>query len=158
MSSRPNPFFHQPGPMQGLVQLDREIVTAGHDVSLVELINIRASQINACAYCLHMHTADALAHGEDAKRIFLLDAFEESALFSKREKAALRWTEVVTRIDVTHASDDEYARLNACFTDEEIVKLTLVIGMINVWNRLCSVFRSQHQNDTGRLEDAPQQS
>lgn len=150
MSPRVNPFSIEPALMQALVDLDAKIVATGLDLALIKLVKIRASQINACAYCLHMHTADALAHGEDAKRLFLLDAFEESDLFSRREKAALRWTEVVTCLETTHASDEEYARLKSCFADEEIVRLTLVLGMINVWNRLCSTFRSQHPNDIGQ--------
>jgi AhpD family alkylhydroperoxidase len=150
MHPRLNPFKLEPTLMQSLVELDQNIVSAGLEVPLIELVKIRASQMNSCAYCLHMHTQDALSHGEDPKRIFLLEAFEESALFTEREKAALRWTEIVTAVDETHAPDAEYQKIKSILTDLEIVRLTLVIGMINTWNRLCTAFRSVHPNDSSR--------
>jgi AhpD family alkylhydroperoxidase len=150
MPSRLDPFNLEPALMQSLVELDYKVVSAGLELPLLELVKIRASQINSCAYCLHMHTQDALSHGEDPKRIFLLDAFEESAMFTEREKAALRWTETVTRVNETHVPEAEYEKVKSAFTEVEIVRLTLAIGMINNWNRLCTAFRSRHSNDVPR--------
>lgn len=115
--------------------------------SLIELVKIRASQINGCAFCLHMHTADALSEGEAPARIFLLDAWPESHLYSARERAALAWTEALTRIADTHAPDEAFAEVRAQFDDAELMDLSLLIATINSWNRLAIGFRSEHPND-----------
>lgn len=111
------------------------------------MVKIRTSQINACAYCLHMHTADALARGERVERLLLLDAWQESALFTAREKAALGWTEALTNLSATRAPDEDYELLASAFSESEIVKLTLLIGMINLWNRVCVGLRAAHPAD-----------
>ena len=117
------------------------------DHGLIHLVKTRASQINGCAYCLHMHTADALAEGEDAKRLFLLDAWRESKLYSDRERAALAWTEALTQVSETGAPDEAYEPLKAHFSDKEIADLTLLVATINSWNRIAIGFRSQHPKD-----------
>jgi AhpD family alkylhydroperoxidase len=119
----------------------------GLDHRLMHLIKIRASQINGCAYCLHMHTADALKAGETAERIFLLDAWRESKMYTPRERAALAWTEALTRLADTGAPDADFEGLKAHFSEEQIVWLSVLIGAINTWNRLAVGFRVEHPAD-----------
>ena len=97
---------------------------------------MRASQINGCAYCLDMHSHDARKIGETEQRLYVLDAWRETPLFSARERAALAWTEALTLISHTHAPDDVYAEAKAQFSDAEFASLTLLIGTINTWNRI----------------------
>ena len=111
---------------------------------LIKLVETRASQINGCAYCVHMHTRDARKLGEREERLYLLSAWEESPLYSARERAALRWTDALTLIAQTHAPDDAYEELRRQFSPEEIVKLTVTIGLINAWNRLAISMRTVH--------------
>jgi AhpD family alkylhydroperoxidase len=108
--------------------------------SLVELVKIRASQINGCANCLNMHTAEARAKGESEQRIYLLSAWREAPCYNERERAALGWTEALTRISEGHTHRSAYEALEAQFTQEEQVNLTLVINVINGWNRLAVGF------------------
>lgn len=114
---------------------------------LRDLVKTRASQINGCAYCLHMHTTDALAQGENPARLFLLEAWEESRMYTPRERAALAWTEALTNISETHAPDEAYEGLKPHFSDHEIVDLSMLIAQINAWNRLAIGFRAQHPHD-----------
>jgi AhpD family alkylhydroperoxidase len=105
-------------------------------------VKIRASQINGCAVCLKMHTHEARERGETEERVLMLNAWRETRLlYSARERAALCWTEAVTRLAQTHAPDEDYQALEAHFTDEEQVKLTLVISVINAFNHLGVGFR-----------------
>jgi AhpD family alkylhydroperoxidase len=115
----------------------------GLERPLVELLKMRASQINGCAYCLDMHSRDARRAGETEQRLYLLDAWQESSLYTPRERAALEWTEAVTRVADTHAPDAAYDALRPHFTEKEIVDLTILIGMINLWNRLAIGLRNQ---------------
>jgi AhpD family alkylhydroperoxidase len=119
-------------------------VGSGLEASLKELVKIRASQINGCAYCLHMHTAEARQAGEVEERLYLLDAWRESPLFSDRERAALGWTEALTRLAGGPVADDVYDALQAQFSKEEQVKLTLLVVAINGWNRINVGFRTVH--------------
>lgn len=112
------------------------------DHKLFELIKIRASQINGCAYCIDMHTKDARLAGETEQRIYALNAWHETPFFTDRERAALEWTEALTLISETHAPDDVYARVAEQFTEEEIVGLTFAVININIWNRLALPFRT----------------
>jgi AhpD family alkylhydroperoxidase len=125
---------------QQAVRLQQAIEAAGVDKPLIELIKIRASQINGCAYCLHMHTRDALAHGETDVRIFLLSAWRESTLFSARERAVLDFTEALTHVAERGAPTALYAELKRHFTDLEVVGLCSAIAMINYWNRIAISF------------------
>lgn len=138
------PATAAPETYQAMVRLEQAVAGCGLEHSLLELIKIRVSQINGCAYCLHMHTADARAAGEDEVRLHLLAAWRESSLFSPRERAALTWAESLTRIEQTQAADADYAALKAEFSETEQVNLTFAIGAINVWNRLAVGFRSAH--------------
>ena len=106
-------------------------VNASLDHGLTELVKIRASQINGCANCINMHTAEARAQGETEQRIYLLSAWQEAPCYSERERAALAWTDALTRIAQGHSHEVAYAGLKAHFSDEEQVKLTLVINIIN---------------------------
>ena len=117
---------------------------AGLDKQLLELVKLRASQINGCAYCINMHTEDARKHGETEQRLYLLNAWRESPLYSERERAALAWTEALTLVSETHAPDADYEAVRAEFTDGELVNLTTLIGTINAWNRIAIGFRAVH--------------
>lgn len=154
MTARLN--FHAAAPdlMQSLLDLSAKVADCGLEFSLLELVKTRASQINRCAFCLHMHTRDARAAGETEERLYLLDAWRESSLYTDRERAALAWTEAVTDIAHSGASDADYALLQAHFTAEEQVKLTMAIGIINVWNRFAVGFRAQHPKAKVRVSAA----
>jgi AhpD family alkylhydroperoxidase len=116
-------------------------VAAQIEKPLFELVKIRASQINGCAYCIDMHTKDARMAGETEQRIYALNAWRETPFFSERERAALEWTEALTRIADTHAPDDIHARVAAEFDEKELVALTFGVVVINAWNRLAMSFR-----------------
>lgn len=107
---------------------------------LAELVKIRASQINGCANCINMHTAEAREKGETEQRIYLLPAWREAPCYTDRERAALGWTEALTRLSEGHTHESAYQALKTQFTEEEQVKLTLVINIINGWNRLAVGF------------------
>ena len=115
-------------------------VVASLEPSLVELVKIRSSQINGCANCINMHTAEARDKGETEQRIYLLSAWREAPCYSDRERAALGWTDALTRLSEGHAHARAYEALTAHFTQEEQVKLTLMINIINGWNRLAVGF------------------
>jgi AhpD family alkylhydroperoxidase len=144
MTPRLNPFAAAPASMQAWLDFGQAILKCGLEDSLMELVKIRASQINGCARCLHMHTAEARKRGETEERLYLLDAWRESPLYSERERAALAWTEVLTLVAETHAPDDDYAALQAQFSEAEQVTLTLLIVAINGWNRIQVGFRAVH--------------
>jgi AhpD family alkylhydroperoxidase len=126
---------------RAMLHLEHEVEATGLERSLLELVKIRASQINGCAYCIDMHTIDARALGETEQRIYALNAWEEAPFFTERERAALAWTEAVTRVADTHVPDDIYHQVRALFSEEEIVALTFAVATINVWNRLSISFR-----------------
>ncbi len=113
----------------------------GLEHSLLELVKLRASQINGCAFCIDMHCADARKAGETERRLYAVTAWRETPFFTPRERAALAWTETVTRISTHGAPDDAYAALDAQFTQKEQMDRTLAISMINCWNRLAISFR-----------------
>jgi AhpD family alkylhydroperoxidase len=130
------------GAYQVMAALEQYVDNCGLERPLLELVKIRASQINGCAYCIDMHTKDARALGESEQRIYLLNAWRESPFYSERERAALAWTEAVTLITAGHAPDDVYEQAKQQFRTEELVNLTLAIATINSWNRLAIPFRS----------------
>ncbi|MCP4315083.1 MAG: carboxymuconolactone decarboxylase family protein [Hyphomicrobiales bacterium] len=144
MQERMDYFKAAPEPMNAMLAFEKAVRGSGLEHSLFELVKTRASQINGCAYCIHMHTSDARRAGESQERLYLLSAWRESSLYTPRERAALDWTETLTLIAQTAAPDDVYENLRKHFDEEEIVKLTLLIGAINVWNRIAVGFRSQH--------------
>lgn len=142
MTARLDPFAAAPALMQGWLDFGRNVLKSGLEESLMELVKIRASQINGCAASLRMHTAAARQKGETEERLYLLDAWRESPLYTPRERAALAWTEALTLLHETHAPDDVYDELKKQFTAEEQVKLTLWIVAINGWNRVNVGFRA----------------
>ena len=134
-----------PDMLKAMLDVSGRVHNSGIEHSLQELVKTRASQINGCAFCLHMHTRDARAAGETEERLYLLNAWRESPLYNERERAALAYTEALTRLSETaDVPDDVYDALKASFTEEEMVELTLVINVINAWNRLNVAFRTVH--------------
>jgi AhpD family alkylhydroperoxidase len=117
---------------------------------LVALVKTRVSQINGCAYCLHMHTQEALQAGEQEVRLHLLDAWRESAMYSERERAALSWAETLTNIAQTHAPDHTYVEVQRQFSEKELADLSIAIAMINAWNQLAIGSRATHHADVKR--------
>jgi len=144
MTPRLNAFAAAPAAMKAWLDFSNSLKQSGLEESLMHLVEIRASQINGCAFCLDMHTAEARKHGETEQRLYLIDAWRDSPLYSDRERAALAWTEALTVLHETRAPDDVYEALKAHFSDEEQVKLTLVIVAINGWNRINVGFRTVH--------------
>ena len=141
MSQRINPYAVAPQLLDELIKYARTVQAMGLEKSLLSLVEIRASQINGCAICLHMHAQEARRHGETEDRVLMLDAWHETDLYTPREKAALAWTEALTRLTDTRAPDEAYEAAKAEFTDEELVKLTLMINVINSFNRFGVGFR-----------------
>jgi AhpD family alkylhydroperoxidase len=143
---KPRMSFYQAAPesIKALSALESQVQSSGLEQSLIELVKIRASEINGCAFCIDMHTKDARKHGETEQRLYLLSAWRESPLYTDRERAALAWTEAVTLISETHAPDDVYAEVRKHFSDAETVNLTMLIATINAWNRLAIAFRAVH--------------
>jgi AhpD family alkylhydroperoxidase len=138
-----------PDGYKALRGVESYIRQCGLEQPLIELVKMRASQINGCAYCLDMHSRDARRGGESEQRLYVLDAWEETSLYTPRERAALAWTEAVTRIADTHAPDGVYSALHPHFSEKKIADLTILIGMINLWNRIAIGFRNQPPAGTG---------
>jgi len=130
-----------PEAFKAMVQMEGVVRRSGIDPHLLELIKIRASQLNGCAYCIDMHTKDARFKGETEQRIYALGAWQETSFYSEKERAALAWTEAITNIQTGHAPDAVYQQLSRNFSEEERVNLTLAITTINAWNRIAIGFR-----------------
>jgi len=124
-----------PDVVQAMLGLEECVQKSGLERSLLHLVNLRASQINGCAWCIDMHTKDARADGETEQRLYLLSAWRESPFYSERERAALAWTEAVTLVGQDHVPDDVYEFARQHFTEMELVYLTLAVVAINGWNR-----------------------
>lgn len=148
MQPRLNPYAVAPDAIATMRQMEDYLHDCGLEHSLIELVKMRASQINGCAFCLHMHSMDARAAGETEARLYLLNAWRESRLYTARERAALEWTEALTLVAQSQAPDAAYEAVKAQFTPKEIVDLTMLIGTINVWNRLSIGMRSVHPEDS----------
>ena len=144
MKPRMNYYQAAPDTIKALIGVEDVIKASGLEQSLIELVKTRASQINGCAYCIYMHTTDARKHGETEQRLYLLDAWRESPLYSDRERAALAWTEALTLISETHAPDADYEAMRSQFSEAEAVNLTMLIAAINAWNRVAIGFRAVH--------------
>jgi AhpD family alkylhydroperoxidase len=139
MTAKLDPFAAAPALMKSWMGTSMAIA-GSLDPILVELVKIRASQINGCANCLNIHTVEARAKGETEQRIYLLSAWREAPCYTDRERAALGWTEALTRLSEGHAHESPYGELKAHFTEDEQVRLTLMINVINGWNRLAVGF------------------
>ena len=131
-----------PGAMTAMLGLETYVLHCGLERSLIELVKLRASQINGCAYCVDMHTKDARAEGETEQRLYAVSVWEETPFFTERERAALAWTEEVTLVGQGHVSDGVYQKARGSFSETELVNLTLAIIAINGWNRLAISFRT----------------
>jgi AhpD family alkylhydroperoxidase len=132
-----------PGAVHAMLTLENYVRKSSRlEPSLLELIKMRASQINGCAYCLDMHSKDARANGETEQRLYALNAWRETPFFTDRERAALAWTEAVTLVSKDHVPDSVYEEARSRFTEEELVNLTLAVATINAWNRLSISFRA----------------
>jgi len=127
---------HAQEAQKSLYALEKYIATCGLDHKLIHLLKMRASQINGCAYCIDMHSKDARALGETEQRLYELNAWRETPFYTDRERAALEWTECLTRLATDGAPDDAYHALEDAFSPEEIASLTALIGVINTWNRI----------------------
>jgi len=144
------PYKLVPDAIKAMTALEAAIKNSGLEYNLIELVKLRASQVNGCAFCIHMHTTDLRAHGETEMRIYMLTAWRESPLYSDRERAALAWTEALTLLAGTGAPNRDYELLKGEFTENEQVNLTMLIGSINVWNRLQVGFRVLHPVDEAK--------
>src|SRR5262249_52688697 len=147
MTQRMNAAAVAPDGYAALLNVEKYLQKCGLDRRLVVLVQMRASQINGCAYCLHMHSEEARKLGESDTRLFLLDAWHESELYTARERAALAWTEALTSIAQSHAPDEVYAEARRQFSEKELADLSIVVAMINSWNRLSIGSRATHASD-----------
>lgn len=136
MEARINLRKINPGIMQALLGLEKQVSKGGLDNKLLDLVRMRASQINGCAYCLDMHSKDARAAGETEQRLYGLSAWRETPYYSEKERAALDWTEALTLVTEGHVSDEVYERVRRQFSEDELAHLSLAIVAINGWNRL----------------------
>ena len=155
MAQRLNYAKASPEGFRAMRGLQEHVDHCGLDPKMMELVKMRASQINGCAYCLDMHSKDARAIGETEQRLYLLNAWRESPFYSERERAALAWTEALTRISENEVSDELYADIRKQFDEKELVELTLAIVAINAWNRLAIPFRSEPGHYQPRAHAAP---
>ncbi len=141
MSERLDFYKSSPDAIKAMVGLEQRIGKSGLEKSLVELVRLRASQINGCAYCVDLHSSDARKAGENERRLSTLSVWRETPFFTDRERAALEWTEAVTLISQSHAPDSVWEAVQPHFSPEELTDLTLLIVAINGWNRFAIAFR-----------------
>lgn len=130
-----------PEGIHALFSLGKAINQSGLEPSLLELVKLRASQMNQCAYCIDMHSKDARTAGETEQRLYALSAWEETPFYTPRERAALAWTEAITNIQQGHASDAVYEEARKEFSEAELVRLTFAVTQVNTWNRISIAFR-----------------
>ena len=145
MQPRIDFYTASPDALKAMMALETAVSKLPLEKSLIELVKLRASQINGCAFCIDMHTADAIKDGETPRRLFAVTAWREAPFFTDRERAALAWTESLTQLSLTHAPDEDYALLSAEFSPKEMIDLTVAISTINSWNRLAVGFRKMPQ-------------
>lgn len=143
MKSRLNYYEASPGAVKAMLGLEKYVNQSELENSLIELVKMRASQLNSCAYCIDMHSKDARKAGETEQRLYALSAWRETPFFTERERAALEWTEALTQLSSTHITDELYDSVKKHFDDEEMVVLTMSIIAINGWNRLGVGFRPE---------------
>lgn len=138
---------YAPELMKQVYALNKAVEECGLEKSLLHLIKLRASQINGCSFCVNMHSHEALRDGDTQQRVLLVSAWKESPLFTERERAAFTYTEAVTKIADAGVPDALWEATRQHFSEEEITKLTVAIGMINIWNRICVSFHVIHPVD-----------
>ncbi|WP_040664850.1 carboxymuconolactone decarboxylase family protein [Nitratireductor aquibiodomus] len=144
MQERLNYMKIAPELIGAVLNLKKAVDRSGLDHRLIHLVNLRASQINGCSYCVDMHTREARRDGESEQRVHLVSAWRESPLYTERERAAFAWTERLTNISDGPVEDALYAEMLEQFSEEELVQLSVLVGLINVWNRIAIPFRSVH--------------
>lgn len=144
MKPRLNFYTAAPELTKHLVALNKAVDECGLERSLLHLVKLRASQINGCSYCVDMHSREAKHDGETEQRLWLVAAWKESPLFTERERMALSWAETVTNIADAGVPAELFAEARKHFSEDELVKLTVALGMINTWNRLCVSFHAVH--------------
>jgi len=132
-----------PGAYKAMLGLEEYLHQCGLEENLLDLVKLRASQVNGCAYCIDMHWKDLRAAGENEQRLYGLDAWEESPYYSDRERAALAWTEAVTNLRDGHVRDEVYEHARKHFSEKELADLTLAVAAINAWNRLAISGRTE---------------
>ncbi len=132
-----------PEPLRAFLAVERYLAGCGLDPKLLDLIKLRASQINGCAYCIDMHSKDLRVAGESEQRLYELSVWRETEFYSEREQAALAWTEAVTEVGTSRVPDDVFERARGSFSEKELVDLTFAVTMINSWNRLAISFRQE---------------
>lgn len=142
-SKRINYYQAAPNMMKAMMGLEKATAESVLPSSLRELVRIRVSQINGCAYCIDMHTNDAIKGGEEIRRLMALSAWQETNFFNEHERAALLWAETLTLVATKHAPDEIYQQVAAQFSDQELAELTFVIATINAWNRFGVGFAMQ---------------
>ena len=142
METRIDPRKAAPDVYRAMIALETAVKATGLESNLLDLVKLRVSQINGCAFCIDMHSKDLRAEGESEERLYLLDAWRETDFYSDRERAALAWAEAVTLIATDHVPDDVYEQARQQFTDDELAKLTLAVVSINGWNRFGIAFRA----------------
>ena len=133
----------KPAAVHAMLGLEKYLRSCGLETSLLDLIRMRASQINGCAFCLDMHSKEARAAGETEQRLYVLNAWREAPFYTERERAALAWTEALTLISENHVPDEIYNEVRQHFSEQELVDLSLAVVTINGWNRLAISFRSE---------------
>ena len=143
MSARIDATKVAPGALRAMYGLEKYLEESSIEQRLRELVKLRASQINGCAYCIDMHTKDARANGESEQRLYGLVAWREAPFYTERERAALAWTEALTLIADNHVSDELYEQTRGQFSEQELVDLTLAVVTINAWNRIAISFRQE---------------
>jgi len=141
MQSRLDFYKASPEATKAMVALEERVSSSGIEKPLAELVRLRASQLNGCAFCVDMHTTDARKGGETERRLAAVTVWRETPFFTERERAALEWTEAVTLLAQTHVPDHVWEAVKPHFTDKEIADLTLLIVAINGWNRIAVSFR-----------------
>ena len=144
MKQRLNYWKAEPKLLNAVVALNTVVEGAGLEKSLVHLVKLRASQINGCSYCVDMHTREARKDGDSEQRVYLVAAWRESPLYTERERAAFAWTERLTRLADNEVDDELFAEMLRHFSENELVQLTALVAMINVWNRFAVPFRTVH--------------
>jgi AhpD family alkylhydroperoxidase len=147
MKTRMNPYAVAGEGIAALLGVEKYVGESGLEHGLLHLIKTRVSQMNGCAFCLHMHTKDARAGGESEKRLYLLPAWRESTMYTLRERAALAWAEALTDITNGHAPDHVFEEARSQFSEKELADLSIAVAMINGWNRLAIGTRSHHPDD-----------
>jgi AhpD family alkylhydroperoxidase len=143
MSARIDYAKAAPGVVKAMSGLEQYLASCGLEPALLDLVRLRASYLNGCAYCIDMHSKDLRASGDSEQRVYGLVAWQEAPYYTERERAALHWTDAVTQIAAEHVPDDIYARAREQFSEQELVNLTLAIIAINGWNRLAISFRKE---------------